>query len=181
MRSRSTFFVLGILALLAALNVNRVLFPDDLERGELVILSGVDDSVGQQRHQLLRVWNAQHPANRARFQLASDRADDQHSAMVADAQTKSSTVDIYNLDVTWVAEFAAAGYIRELGSVDTSGFLDKPLRTGYYNQDLYALPFNTDAGLLYYRTDILPNPEQVPTQLPPNPSQVKQMRAQSPS
>jgi multiple sugar transport system substrate-binding protein len=181
MRSRSTFFVLGVLAFLAALNVNRILPSDDLEPGELVILSGVDESLGQQRQQLLLAWNAQHPGSPARFQPASDKADDQHSAMVADAQTQESTVDIYNLDVTWVAEFASAGYIRKLVSVDTNGFLDKPLSTGYHGKDLYALPFNTDAGLLYYRTDILSQPKDVPSPLPPSPSQVKEMMARYPS
>ncbi|HZM81514.1 MAG TPA: extracellular solute-binding protein [Candidatus Limnocylindrales bacterium] len=179
-RSRSTFFILGILTLLAVLNVNRVLGSTDLEPGELVILSGVDASVGGQRQKLLDAWNAEHPANPARFQLASSKADDQHSAMVADAQTEVSTVDIYNLDVTWVAEFASAGFIRELGSVDTDGFLEQPLKAGYYGGDLYALPFNTDAGLLYYRTDILP-PEKLPSRLPPTESQVQEMLARDPS
>lgn len=180
-RSRSTSFILGVLALLAVLNVNRILPSDDLEPGELVILSGIDESVGEQRKQLLMAWNAQHPGSPARFQLASGKADDQHSAMVAAAQTQGSTVDIYNLDVTWVAEFASAGYIRELGPVDTNGFLEGPLSTGYYGKDLYALPFNTDAGLLYYRTDILSRPEDVPSLLPPSPSQVKKMMEQHPS
>jgi multiple sugar transport system substrate-binding protein len=181
MRSRSTFFVLGVLVLTAALYVNRMLISDDLEKGELVILSGIDDSVGQQRQQLLQAWNALRPNTPARFESASDRADDQHSAMVADAQAEDSTVDIYNLDVTWIPEFASAGYIRKLGSLDTDGFLDKPLRTCFYGKELYALPFNTDAGLLYYRTDILPRPEDVPSHLPPSASQVKAMTARYPA
>jgi ABC-type glycerol-3-phosphate transport system substrate-binding protein len=179
-RSRLTFFVLGVVVLATVLNVGRIFHSDALEPGDLYILSGADDSVGHQREQLLRAWNDLHPTSKAYFKLASAKADDQHSAMVADAQIAESTVDIYNLDVTWVPEFAGAGYIRKLGSVETSGFLEKPLSTGYYGGGLYALPFNTDAGLLYYRTDLL-QPEDVPTQLPPSSAQVKAMMGRDPS
>jgi multiple sugar transport system substrate-binding protein len=76
--------------------------------------------------------------------------------MVSQAQTADSTVDIYNLDVTWVTEFAQAHYIRSLDGASTEGFLAKPLSTCRVDGTLYALPFNTDAGLLFYRSDLSP-------------------------
>ena len=53
-------------------------------------LSGADDSVEQQREQLLEQWTSQHPQNRAVIRPASDNADEQHSAMVSDAQSGTS-------------------------------------------------------------------------------------------
>jgi multiple sugar transport system substrate-binding protein len=52
--------------------------------------------------------------------------------------------------VTWTAEFAAADFIRPLKGADPSGFLSKPLDTCRYEGTLWALPFNTDAGLLFF-------------------------------
>jgi len=130
------------------------------ERGELIIMSGRDDSAGGQRQRLIDEWNERNPDNQARIVELSGLADQQRNEMVKHAQSGKSTIDIYNLDVTWMAEFAEAGYIRELDedTVDVSGFLQKPLETCRYDGSLYALPFNTDAGLLYYRTDLVPLP-----------------------
>jgi multiple sugar transport system substrate-binding protein len=136
--------------------------PGELERGDLVILSGRDDGFGHQRQALVDQWNALHPYNQARIEVLPALADAQHSEMVARAQggggqQRRGGVDIYNLDVTWTAEFATAGYIRPLSEVglDTSGFVPSPLETCRYDGKLWALPFNTDAGLLYYRNRLV--------------------------
>ena len=62
---------------------------------------------------------------------------------------------VFNLDVTWTAEFAQSGYLRPLSGVDTGGFLRRPLESCRYQGKLWALPFNTDAGLLFYRKDLV--------------------------
>lgn len=131
---------------------------DAQEDGPLVILSGQDDSVTDQRQKLVDEWNSMHPPNeQARIEELSPLADDQHSEMLARAQSADPDVDVYNLDVTWTTEFAAAGHIRRLDEsrVPTAEFLAGPLSTCRYDGGLYALPFNADVGLLYYRSDLL--------------------------
>jgi multiple sugar transport system substrate-binding protein len=137
--------------------------PDRLEdNGEIVILSGRDDSLGGQRQQLVNQWNELHPDSRARIVELSALADAQRSEMLARAQSGHGDIDVYNLDVTWTAEFADAGYIRSLdeSSIPEDGFLTGPLATCRYDGALWALPFNTDVGLLYYRSDLLDLPPQ---------------------
>ncbi|MGI5238180.1 extracellular solute-binding protein [Dactylosporangium sp. CA-139066] len=135
------------------------------EPGELVILSGRDDGYGNQRQALVDQWNALHPRNPARIEEIAAVADAQRSEMVARAQGKGQgDADIYNLDVTWTAEFASQGYIRELDGAETSGFLPAPLQTCRYGGHLWALPFNTDAGLLYYREKVVG--DRAPTSWP---------------
>lgn len=178
---RLAWFSLGVVAVLLAASLRALLSPpagSELEPGELVVLSGADDSVGGQRQRLIDEWNHTHPDNPARLESLSSQADRQHSEMVARAQSEASGVDVYNLDVTWVAEFAAAHYIQPLGdSVNTAGFLSKPLATGMFDGELWALPFNTDAGLLYYRTDLVPTADALPRQLPPSRTEVDQLAA----
>jgi multiple sugar transport system substrate-binding protein len=81
----------------------------------------------------------------------------EHSEMLADAQAGDVRYDIYNLDSQWVPEFAAAGYIRLLeGHLAPAGFLPQPLASGKdASGRLYAAPFTTDVGLLYYRKDLV--------------------------
>jgi multiple sugar transport system substrate-binding protein len=162
------WFVFGsglLCGIVATLLVSAYLVPlfdrsDRLEPGDLIILSGRDDGQGNQRQALVDEWNALHPNNQAHIETISAVADAQRSEMVARAQGKRGKVDIYNLDVTWTAEFASAGYIRPLDEdrLDTSGFLKAPLDTCRYEDELWALPFNTDAGLLYYRSNLVSKP-----------------------
>jgi multiple sugar transport system substrate-binding protein len=145
--------------LLTTLAVNGWPLPSDdgLERDVMVVLSGKDDSVDGQRQRLIETWNALHPDKQAVIQVLPASADAQHSEMRRRAQSSEpdDDVDVYNLDVTWTAEFAAAEFIRPLKKADESGFLEKPLDTCRYAGALWALPFNTDAGLLFFRADQL--------------------------
>lgn len=143
--------------LLTSLAVHGWPWPDDdsLDGDVLVVLSGRDDSVGGQRQRLIETWNALHPDKPARIQVLPASADAQHSEMRRRAQSPQPDVDVFNLDVTWTAEFAAAKFIRPLKDADERGFLAKPLQTCRYEETLWALPFNTDAGLLFFRPDRL--------------------------
>ncbi|MFD4638586.1 extracellular solute-binding protein [Lentzea sp. NPDC058436] len=125
------------------------------EKGKLVVLSGRDQSDGGQRRALINQWNAEHPEQPAEIVELPDEADGQRSEMVARAREATGGVDVFNLDVTWTAEFAQAGHLRPLSTVDTSGFLRRPLESCRYQGVLWALPFNTDAGLLFYRKDLV--------------------------
>jgi multiple sugar transport system substrate-binding protein len=173
-------FALGMITLLLLTSLRAAVFPPQpLEPGELVILTGADDSIGGQRQQLIQQWNSAYPGSPARLVTASDDADKQHSAMVNAAQTPGSDVDIYNLDVTWIAEFASAHYILPLDS-KTDGFLERPLQTCRIGDTLWALPFNTDAGLLFYRPDLGLSRTTLPRQIPPTNTDVRRMTAADP-
>jgi multiple sugar transport system substrate-binding protein len=158
---RTAFLAFGAGALTGVLLTSLAVYgwplagDDGLEGDVLVVLSGQDDSVGNQRKRLIDTWNALHPDQPARIEVLGATADAQHTEMLRRAQSDEPDVDVFNLDVTWTAEFAAGGFIRSLKAVDESGFLPKPLETCRYAGDLWALPFNTDAGLLFYRRQLL--------------------------
>jgi multiple sugar transport system substrate-binding protein len=187
-RARPYFigFLAGVL-LLVGYNAVRAIRQVDtsLEPGEISLISGVDSSRTSGnagvRQTLIDRWNTAHPRNHVRIVELSEAADLQHSEMVARAQRHDEAVDIYNLDVTWTAEFASAGYIQPFGTTDTSGFLGKPLATCMYEGRLWALPFNTDAALLYYRKDVFgPDGERVPAHLPPTRDDLEDVAAKKP-
>ena len=78
----------------------------------------------------------------------------------ADAKQDSASFDLIYTDVVWVAEFAKAGWLKEL-PIDRfpqnqlDAFLPNEVESGRYKGKLYRLPFRTDVGLLYYRKDLL--------------------------
>lgn len=70
-----------------------------------------------------------------------------------------SPYDVLNLDIVWVPKFAAAGWLRPLDDRVTSEQLaemvENNIEGGRYQGKLYRMPTTSDAGVLYYRTDLL--------------------------
>ncbi|WP_405084020.1 ABC transporter substrate-binding protein [Microbispora sp. NBC_01389] len=106
---------------------------------------------------LLDRWNQGHPDERVTLLELPEASDEQRAQMVANLQARNDVYDVLALDVMWTAEFADAGWIVPL---DRSLFpLDKLLGgvadTAIYRDRLWAAPYTSNAGLLYYRSDIL--------------------------
>ena len=57
----------------------------------------------------------------------------------------------------WPAQFAVNGWILDLTDrfKDSGSFLQGPVEAATYDGKLWAVPWYTDAGLLYYRKDLL--------------------------
>jgi multiple sugar transport system substrate-binding protein len=106
---------------------------------------------------LIRQWNSAHPRQRVTVVPLPNEADDQHAQLVANLQTGSSRYDVMSLDVVWTAEFAASNWIVPLNpkSFQLADLLRPAVATASYQGRLYAAPFTSNAGLLYYRKDIL--------------------------
>jgi trehalose/maltose transport system substrate-binding protein len=113
---------------------------------------------------LLRTWNTAHPGQRVTLIKLPDEADDQHAQLVANLQTKSSRYDVMNLDVIWTAEFATNGWIVPLNPrlFPLGSFLPPAVASARYQGRLYAVPFVSNAGLLYYRKDVLAAAHRAP-------------------
>jgi multiple sugar transport system substrate-binding protein len=70
-----------------------------------------------------------------------------------------SPYDLVNMDVIWTSKFAAAGWLLDLTDRITpqelTAFSPKDVEGGTYEGKLYRIPLRSDAGMLYYRTDLL--------------------------
>lgn len=129
---------------------------ESLPPGErLTVLSGRDDTTNYQRRLLVETWNRLHPDRPAQMVELSSNADLARATLHTAAQEQDPRYDVYNLDIPWIPEFADRGYLRPLDGVDTTGFLAGPHDAGVWEGRLWALPFNTDVGLVYYRPDLL--------------------------
>lgn len=76
-------------------------------------------------------------------------------------RARSASIDIMSMDIVWPAQFGASGWTAPLEgkwpASERSGYLPGPLAGCTYNGHIWAAPFRTDAGLIYYRTDLLPS------------------------
>lgn len=79
--------------------------------------------------------------------------------MRTELQAGSSDVALIGGDVIWPAQFAAPGYIIDLSDrfteEDRAAFLEGPVESCTVEGGVYGVPWFTDAGMLYYRRDLL--------------------------
>jgi multiple sugar transport system substrate-binding protein len=89
-------------------------------------------------------------------------ADGQRQQLVRRLAAQDSALDILGLDVTWPAEFAEAKWILPWTGENrrraTAGTLEVPLQTATWKNTLYAVPYNTNTQLLWYRSDLVSKP-----------------------
>ena len=89
-------------------------------------------------------------------------ADSQRQQIVRRLAAHDGSMDILGLDVTWEAETAQAGWILPWTGADKAAAvkdtLPTMLQTAIWNGQLYAVPYNTNTQLLWYRSDLVPNP-----------------------
>lgn len=146
-----------LLALTAAGCVAGRAQPPAAPAGTITLVTGVDLSQGGIRGQLIARWNQQHPDQRVRIVELPSSADLQRSQMLAAEQSGNTSYDVLNLDVTATAEFAEDHAIRPLpaGMVPDGDFFAGSRKSVTWHGKAWAVPFNADAGLLYYRKDWL--------------------------
>ena len=129
--------------------------PIDAGPDEIVIATDADTSVSQRRRKLIDEWNQTHDT-KARLVELRESTDLVHADVAAAMQNGSPRYDVMLLDIPWIAEFAEEGYIRPLDGrgFDRGDFFAGPWQAGCYRGHLYAVPFTTDVGLLYCRSDL---------------------------
>ncbi|MFF1797425.1 extracellular solute-binding protein, partial [Kitasatospora sp. NPDC058263] len=97
-----------------------------------------------------------------RYNKLPRTADAKRQQLVRRLAAHDAGVDIMGLDVTWAPEFAEAGWIREwTGALKEQAGADTlaaALKTATWKDRLYAVPYNSNTQLLWYRDDLVPTP-----------------------
>ena len=108
---------------------------------------------------LLRRFETDHPGILIRDEILPSSSDQQHQFYVISLEGRSSDFDLMSLDVVWVQEFARAGWVRDLSPLlppaERDAFFPGPIDAAMFQDRVYAIPWFLDAGLLYYRKDLL--------------------------
>jgi multiple sugar transport system substrate-binding protein len=124
----------------------------------LVFWNGPDVTGATQ--QLIAMFNKQE-AGKIKVVLQTQAADTgQYFNTIKHALlAKSSTPDVFSGDVIWPAQLASIGVLKPLDQYwpksQWSKYLDGPVLDVQYNGHIWAAPWFTDYGLIYYRTDLL--------------------------
>jgi multiple sugar transport system substrate-binding protein len=118
--------------------------------------------------QVVQMHNQANPNVKASLVELPEDATQQLAQLTQRERAKSSQCDVLGMDVVWTAEFASQGWLKDMTSVVNqrkSEFIPSTLETAHYQGKYWALPFNTNAGFLYYRTDQVSSPPSDWTQV----------------
>ena len=85
-----------------------------------------------------------------------ESADEQRTQLVQRLDAESDECDVLGMDVIWTAEFAAQEWLQDTSEIiepRQDDFIASTLETAEYEDSYWAVPYHTNAGFLYYRTD----------------------------
>ena len=130
------------------------------ETGVSLVLAGGSGPEEAFAKDQLQEFQRLHPNIRVTYQATPSSASERHTLYVTWLSSHSPDIDVLNLDVIWVPEFAAADWLLPLdaaaaeGGLSLDDFLPPGLACSRYQGRLFSLPWFVDAGLLYYRQDL---------------------------
>jgi multiple sugar transport system substrate-binding protein len=105
---------------------------------------------------MVKLFNDQNSGAKVKLVELPTSADDQRAQQVQRLRAKSSECDVLGIDTIWTAEYASQGWIYDLSDWMNSHkdkFIGSTVASAKFDDKYWAVPFNTNAGFLYYRTD----------------------------
>ena len=141
-------FLLGFLVILPVLTQEPV---------TLTVLMHVPEAT--QWSSLIQDFEAKNPDIRINLIEGPNKTDTEEDLYTTAFLLGNSPYDLVYMDVIWASKFAAAGWLRNLSDrmseAELAQFLPSAVEAGRYQGGLYRIPFRSDAGMLYYREDLL--------------------------
>jgi multiple sugar transport system substrate-binding protein len=109
--------------------------------------------------QAIADFEAQHPGIRVVREVGPHSSTEFHDLVTQKLKNRDSEMDVFFMDVIWPAEFAAAGWALPLDrfflASERREFLEAPILANTYRGQIFGAPVFIDAGMLYYRKDLL--------------------------
>lgn len=134
---------------------------NDKEEVTLVYARGVDTTGANPK--LIEAFEEKFPHIKIEFREMPADTGQQHDQYVTAFSAQSSEIDVFDADIIWPAEFAQANYALELDrfidrdGIDMNDYFPGPVAAGNFNGKQWAMPKFSDAGILFYRSDIVDN------------------------
>ncbi len=121
----------------------------------LRLMTGDDPTGGRQL--LVNMWNQANPETNVIVETVSGSTLDQRQAMIGGAL--SGSIDVLNLDIIHIPHFAQHQYITAVEAASVHDFLPNALKASLWGlgdeaSRLWAVPFNTDVGMVFERLPV---------------------------
>jgi len=128
-------------------------------KGRTTIRFSFDQGVGAVTQQIVDSFNRSQDEVFVETVILPQDANVVHDDFVNKLASRDISIDVMALDVVYVAEFAAAGWLEDLGAyfdkAKQAEYLAGTIEGATYQGKLVAFPWFTNASVLFYRTDVM--------------------------
>lgn len=124
-------------------------------------IGGAEAQPGGIHQKVAELWNELNPDTPVRIEILPNEADQQREQQALELQAEGSGFDVLGVDVIWTGEYQENGWLESLEDVRDQiepVVLPGPFESAIWGGELWAAPYNTNAGFLYYRTDLVDTP-----------------------
>jgi multiple sugar transport system substrate-binding protein len=105
---------------------------------------------------------ASHGAYKVELTPLANSADASRQLLVQRLAAHDSDISMINMDTIWTDEFAAAGWLKKIAGAERQEAINDVIpiaaQSAEWKGNLYAVPTNTNAQLLWYRKDLVKTP-----------------------
>jgi multiple sugar transport system substrate-binding protein len=101
-------------------------------------------------------FNKANPNAKVKLLELPEAADEQRRLQIQRLRAKNTECDVLGMDVIWTAEYAGQGWLKDVSdymSQNGDNFISSTVDTTEYEGKNWAVPFNSNAGFIYYRND----------------------------
>jgi multiple sugar transport system substrate-binding protein len=101
-------------------------------------------------------FNKANPDANVKLLELPEAADEQRRLQIQRLRAKNTECDVLGADVIWIPEYAGQGWLKDVTdfmSQNGDKFIPSTVDTTELDGKNYAVPFNSNAGFIYYRTD----------------------------
>jgi multiple sugar transport system substrate-binding protein len=105
---------------------------------------------------VVKNFNKANPNANATLLELPAAADEQRRLQVQRLEAESPECDVLGMDVIWTAEYAGQGWLLDMTDAveqRKDEFIPPTVETARWDGKYWAMPFNTNAGFIYWRTD----------------------------
>jgi trehalose/maltose transport system substrate-binding protein len=150
-QARNFFFIISLLCL----------FPHSPARSAETALRFVTwkTEIPQAWDQAMADFERQNPGVKIVREIGPQSSTQIHDLITQKLKNRDTEMDLFVMDVIWPGEFASAGWALPLDRffhrAEQEKFLEAPIEANRYRGQIFGVPIFIDAGLLYYRKDLL--------------------------
>ena len=104
-------------------------------------------------------FNKANPNANAKLLELPESADDQRRLQIQRLRAKNSECDVLGMDVIWTVEYSGQGWLKDVTdymSQNGDRFIKSTADTTEFDGKNWGVPFNSNAGFIFYRTDQVP-------------------------
>ena len=116
--------------------------------------------------QLIAGFEASHPQVKVVREVGPHSSTEFHDLVTQKLRNRDPQMDVFFMDVIWPGEFAAAGWALPLDEFFSTNrqkeFLRAPIEANRYDGRIFGVPLFVDAGMLYFRKDLLAKYQRPP-------------------